>query len=256
ATASGRGYWLAASDGGIFAFGDAGFFGSTGAMTLNSPIVGGASSASGNGYWLVAADGGIFAFGDARFLGSMGATPLNRPVVGMSATKTGSGYWLVASDGGVFAFGDAKFVGSGLDFVKKAKVVDLAPLQGVDGYILAVRPTKADAAKIKSGTVDKTAVDSKKTDTNGTTTYPQLSAGRLADWERLAYCESKGNWSINTNNGYYGGLQFSLGTWQRVGGVGYPHQASKEEQIYRGEIVKKLVGWSAWPGCSRKLGLN
>ena len=85
-TATARtGYWLAASDGGIFAFGDARFQGSTGAIRLNQPIVGMAATASGNGYWLVASDGGIFAFGDAKFSGSTGAIRLNQPIVGMTA---------------------------------------------------------------------------------------------------------------------------------------------------------------------------
>jgi hypothetical protein len=106
------GYWLVASDGGIFAFGNARFFGSTGAIKLNQPIVGVAPTPSGNGYWLVASDGGIFAFGDARFFGSTGAIKLNQPIVGMAPTPSGNGYWLVASDGGIFAFGDAQFYGS------------------------------------------------------------------------------------------------------------------------------------------------
>jgi hypothetical protein len=72
-----------ASDGGIFAFGDAAFFGSTGSLHLNQPIVGMAATPDGQGYWLVASDGGIFAFGDAAFLGSMGGQPLNKPIVGM-----------------------------------------------------------------------------------------------------------------------------------------------------------------------------
>ena len=105
-------YWLVASDGGVFAFGDAGFHGSMGATPLRAPVVGMAASPSGDGYWLVASDGGVFAFGDAGFHGSMGATPLNQPIVGMAAVPTGGGYWLVASDGGVFAFGDAGFHGS------------------------------------------------------------------------------------------------------------------------------------------------
>ena len=70
ATPDGRGYWLVASDGGIFAFGDAGFYGSTGNIVLARPVVGMASAARGQGYWMVASDGGIFAFGDARFYGS------------------------------------------------------------------------------------------------------------------------------------------------------------------------------------------
>ncbi len=106
------GYWLVASDGGIFAYGNAHFYGSTGAIHLNQPIVGMARTPSGRGYWLVASDGGIFSFGDARFYGSTGAIHLNRPVVGMASTPTGHGYWLVASDGGMFSFGDARFYGS------------------------------------------------------------------------------------------------------------------------------------------------
>ncbi len=106
------GYWLAASDGGIFAFGDAKFLGSTGNLRLNKPIVGMAASPSGAGYWLVASDGGIFSFGDAAFAGSTGAIKLNKPIVGMAATPAGRGYWLVASDGGIFSFGDAAFFGS------------------------------------------------------------------------------------------------------------------------------------------------
>lgn len=75
-------------------------------------------------------------------------------------------------------------------------------------------------------------------------------------WDRLAACESGGNWSINTGNGYYGGLQFSLSSWRGVGGAGYPHQASKAEQIRRGEMLKARGGWGHWPACSAKLGLR
>jgi hypothetical protein len=111
-TASGKGYWLVASDGGIFTFGDAQFYGSTGAIRLNQPIVGMAATPDGRGYWLVAADGGIFTFGDAPFAGSTGAIRLNQPIVGMARTPDGHGYWLVAADGGIFTFGDAPFAGS------------------------------------------------------------------------------------------------------------------------------------------------
>ena len=84
ATPDGRGYWLVASDGGIFAYGDAAFHGSTGALVLNQPVVGMAATPDGGGYWLVASDGGIFAFGDAAFHGSAGDLTLNQPVVGMA----------------------------------------------------------------------------------------------------------------------------------------------------------------------------
>ena len=74
ATPDGKGYWLVASDGGIFTFGDAGFYGSTGNIVLNKPIVGMVPTHDGGGYWLVASDGGIFTFGDATFYGSLGAS--------------------------------------------------------------------------------------------------------------------------------------------------------------------------------------
>ncbi len=75
ATPDGKGYWLVASDGGIFTFGDAAFFGSTGAIHLNAPVVGMAATPDGKGYWLVASDGGIFTFGDAAFLRIDGRHP-------------------------------------------------------------------------------------------------------------------------------------------------------------------------------------
>jgi hypothetical protein len=75
-----------ASDGGIFSFGDAAFYGSTGAMALAKPIVGMTATPDGHGYWLVASDGGIFSFGDAAFYGSTGAMALAKPIVGMTPT--------------------------------------------------------------------------------------------------------------------------------------------------------------------------
>ncbi|WP_101650478.1 transglycosylase family protein [Brevibacterium ihuae] len=78
-------------------------------------------------------------------------------------------------------------------------------------------------------------------------------------WDRLAQCESGGNWSINTGNGYYGGLQFSASTWKAFGGHRYAsnaHLATREEQIAIAEKTQAAQGWGAWPSCSRKLGLR
>jgi glucose/arabinose dehydrogenase len=136
ATPSGGGYWQVARDGGLFAFGDAGFFGSTGGQRLNSPVVGMAATPSGRGYWLVAADGGIFAFGDAGFSGSTGDLRLNQPIVGMASTPTGRGYWLVARDGGIFAFGDAGFFGSTGDLRLNQPIVGMAATPSGRGYRL------------------------------------------------------------------------------------------------------------------------
>jgi hypothetical protein len=119
-----HGYWLVGGDGGIFTFGSAQFYGSTGSTPLSRPVVGITPTADDGGYWLVASDGGIFSFGDAGFHGSIpglgilpAGTPgngrrLNAPVVGMVPSTDGGGYFMVASDGGVFAFGDASFEGS------------------------------------------------------------------------------------------------------------------------------------------------
>jgi hypothetical protein len=101
------GYRLVASDGGIFAFGDAPFYGSTGNIKLNRPINGMAPTPSSAGYWMVASDGGMFSFGDAGFFGSTGGLNLKDPVVGMTVTGSGKGYRLVTSIGEVFSFGDA-----------------------------------------------------------------------------------------------------------------------------------------------------
>jgi hypothetical protein len=120
------GYWITASDGGVFSFGNAGFFGSMGGMALNKPVVGMAATSHSKGYWLVASDGGVFTFGDAAFYGSKGGMHLNRRVVGMAATPDGKGYWLVASDGGVFTFGDATFYGSKGGMALNKPVVGMA----------------------------------------------------------------------------------------------------------------------------------
>ncbi|MCL5445549.1 MAG: hypothetical protein M1121_05780, partial [Actinobacteria bacterium] len=83
-TPDGKGYWEVASDGGIFSFGDATFYGSMGARPLNAAIVGIAGTPDGKGYWEVARDGGIFSFGDATFYGSAASMPLNQPVVSIA----------------------------------------------------------------------------------------------------------------------------------------------------------------------------
>ncbi len=82
------------------------------------------------------------------------------------------------------------------------------------------------------------------------------AGGSTAQFERLAQCESGGNWAINTGNGYYGGLQFNLSTWRGLGYGGYPHQASKATQISAGQKLHSQRGWSPWPSCSRSLGLS
>ena len=128
------GYWEVASDGGIFPFGTANYFGSMGGKPLDKPVVGMAATPDGGGYWEVASDGGIFSFGNAQFYGSMGGKPLTRPIVGIAATPDGGGYWEVASDGGVFAFGDAQFYGSMGGKPLDQPIVGIAATPGGGGY--------------------------------------------------------------------------------------------------------------------------
>jgi LysM repeat protein len=82
------------------------------------------------------------------------------------------------------------------------------------------------------------------------------SAAPQSAWDRLAQCESGGNWNASTGNGYYGGIQFNPRTWKAFGGSGMPHQASKAQQIAVAERTLAAQGWNAWPACSRKMGLR
>ncbi|GAC1647950.1 MAG: hypothetical protein NVS4B6_22670 [Mycobacterium sp.] len=75
-------------------------------------------------------------------------------------------------------------------------------------------------------------------------------------WDRVAACESHGNWAANTGNGYYGGLQFDLPSWRAAGGVGMPNQASRATQIAVAERWLAMTSWRSWPACSRLLGLR
>ena len=139
AASGAQGYRLVASDGGVFSFGAAAFYGSLGATHLNEPVVATAATPDGKGYWLVASDGGVFAFGDAAYHGSLPADGVHvADVVGMAAAPGGTGYWLVGADGGVFAFGGAGYFGSAPG--AGAHVADVRAIVAAssgDGYWLA-----------------------------------------------------------------------------------------------------------------------
>ncbi len=112
------------------------YYGSTGGMVLNKPVVGIAATSDGGGYYEVASDGGVFSYGDAVFYGSTGSIHLNQPIVGMAVTPTGHGYWLVASDGGIFSYGDATFYGSTGSIRLNKPVVGMAATPSGHGYWL------------------------------------------------------------------------------------------------------------------------
>jgi hypothetical protein len=131
---SSPGYWLVASDGGIYDFSTANF-GDLRGRHLNAPIVGTTPTPDGVGYWMVASDGGIFTFGDAPFYGSTGNMRLNRPAVGMARDPATGGYWIVASDGGVFTF-NAPFFGSTGNIRLNQPVVGIGATPSGRGYWL------------------------------------------------------------------------------------------------------------------------
>ena len=146
-----HGYWLVGSDGGIFSFGQAQFYGSTGSLQLQRPVVGIVPTSDHGGYWLDASDGGVFSYGDTQFYGSipgLGLHPagsglpnsLNAPIVGMVPSADDGGYFMVASDGGVFAFGDAHFAGScpGIGGCSGAAVAVMPDASG-NGYWLVTQ---------------------------------------------------------------------------------------------------------------------
>ena len=151
---SGRlGYWFVATDGGIFAYGDAPFYGSTGNIKLNRPVYGMAATPGGGGYWMVADDGGIFAFGDAKFFGSTGGQQIPHPIIGMATTPAGQGYWLAGSGGEIYTFGNAPDLGS-LPAAPSAPIVAIAATPTGNGFWLVgsdgrVYP-KGDAADFGS----------------------------------------------------------------------------------------------------------
>jgi len=137
-TADGKGYWLAQTDGGVFSYGDAHFYGSLPGrnITPDTAIVGIVATGDGKGYWLVGADGGVFGFGDAHFYGSTGNQPQDQPIVAMAATSDSKGYWLARADGIVLHYGDAHTYGS-VRRTLNQPVVGMAATADGKGYWLA-----------------------------------------------------------------------------------------------------------------------
>jgi hypothetical protein len=114
-------------------------------------------------------------------------------------------------------------------------------------------PSTTSAPTTTAPTTTTTAPPS-SSDSSGGYAYDDPRSTQV--WYDLAQCESGGDWSINTGNGYYGGLQFSLATWESVGGSGYPHEHPAGTQIDYGRKLHARQGWGAWPHCSKELGLR
>ena len=114
-------------------------------------------------------------------------------------------------------------------------------------------------SNVKSKRITKLAAATAAVGASAALFSPAADAAPISDWERLAQCESNGDWSLNTGNGFHGGLQFTNSTWHAFGGGQFApnaHQATKSQQIWVAERTLAGQGWGAWPACSAKLGLN
>jgi len=267
AAPSGRGYWLLSADGTIQAFGAAVGLGSI-TDPAHRPFVALAPTATGLGYWVVAADGAVYAFGDARFHGSLSHGRTATPIVDIAGAPDGLGYWLLAHDGTVTGFGSAVArdrAPSGAISIAAGPTDHGYWVALADGRVLAFGGAPALPSVPVDGPVADIAVrpqhDSYLAVTSEQTVHAASAGGSVAppsdaDFDRLAQCESSGRWNLDTGNGYYGGLQFSASTWQSLGGTGKPSDHSREEQIAIGRKEWEARGWSAWPACSRQVGLS
>ena len=210
------GYWLVASDGGVFAYGSAGFSGSTGNLVLNQPIVGLAQTPDDRGYWLVASDGGVFAFGDAGYYGSTGNLTLRQPIVGLARTDNGRGYWMVARDGGVFAFGDAGFYGSAVGSAAEP-VRKVVPASGDAGYWIVQQNGTAQAFGSAAG----------QTLAPETLLFEPLTPGDQAVLFAFQQLGKPYIWGGNGPVGYdCSGL--ALASWEHGAGIGFARVADDQ----------------------------
>jgi LysM repeat protein len=148
------------------------------------------------------------------------------------------------------------------DLIFVGQVIDLSRTAPAAVYVPSETSGSSEGVSSDDGSSDESGSDataSEPSESQSSDTAPQAapsSSGGGGVWDQLAQCESGGNWSTNTGNGYYGGLQFAQGTWEANGGSGNPANASREEQIRVAENVQASQGWGAWPACSDKLGLR
>jgi hypothetical protein len=124
-----------------------------------------------------------------------------------------------------------------------AAAIALASVITVTGAIAVAAPASATSAPTVAAADPVEVADS-------------ANAAPAPTWDRLAQCESNGNWAANTRNGFSGGLQFTPSTWRAYGGHGDAHTATRAQQITVAERVLADQGWAAWPACSAKLGLR
>lgn len=186
--------------------------------------------------WVSEPDGLVIREASTKASQRLGALPHRQPIqltgsaiLGQDPYGTGQNQW--------FALVGGHFVWAGGVTVGAMPVVRATPAPKV------TRVAKASPKAKKSV--------GKKTTAKKRSAPAQPSSGE-PDWDAIAQCESGGNWAINTGNGYYGGLQFNLGTWQSNGGTGNPATASKTEQIRVANVLYSRRGLQPWPVCGRR----
>jgi uncharacterized protein YabE (DUF348 family) len=138
--------------------------------------------------------------------------------------------------------------------VSKKKVSSKVTDEPRSKVVLVGTRVEEPAPAKKSSSSSNSSSSSSSSKKSSSDSAPSVASGGV--WDRIAQCESGGNWSINTGNGYYGGLQFTPSTWRAFGGSGMPHQASRAEQIAVAKRVQAGQGWGAWPACTSKLGIR
>ena len=227
---SGHGYWEVGGDGGVFAFGDATFYGSPTGLHPNASIVAIAATSDGRGYWVASSDGGGFAYGDANFYGSAASERLNAPIVAVTSDASDKGYWLASSDGGVFAYGNAAFAGSAGGQALMEPVVSATAASG-GGYWL----NASDGGIFSYGGAGfyGSLGGSHVVSAAPAPASDGVTAAEEAEWERVALCEEGGNWAANGST-FSGGLGISRANWAAYGGLAFAAEgsaATEDQQI-------------------------
>jgi len=184
---------------------------------------------------------------------AVASDPAQRVVASITAPGWRSRTPIRVGLGAVIALTAAAIIGTMLRTGTPAGVTPATPAPAAATTPSAPAPSPAPA------TAPATAPSAAHTGapvTPADTTNTADSGTPVSTWDKVAQCESGGNWATSTGNGFHGGLQFTASTWRSFGGSGMPHQASRTEQIAVAERVLAAQGWKAWPACSHKLGLR
>jgi resuscitation-promoting factor RpfA len=148
------------------------------------------------------------------------------------------------------------WVGLGAIALTAAVIIGTMLRTGTPGGVTSATSAPADAATPSAQAPAMPPATAPSAAQAGAPVAPADTGTPVSTWDKVAQCESGGDWATSTGNGFHGGLQFTASTWRSFGGSGMPHQASRTQQIAVAERVLAAQGWKAWPACSRKLGLR